>query len=563
MTKKILIGELLVQEKQISNDQLQTALQQQKETGKKLGTTLIELGAIDELSFLQTLSRQLDIPFIDLRRYDFDTDIIHRLPEAYSRQFHAIALEDLNGELLVGMVDPLDIFAFDEIYKAVKQPIRQAIVQESELNDITDLLYRHTQEINSFARELSDEVVSEEYDLDKLPIEGSDDAPVIKLLQSLFEDAVQVGASDIHIEPDDNILRIRQRIDGQLHEHTLENKEIAPTLALRLKLMAKLDIAEKRVPQDGRFHLKANNKLIDVRLSTMPTQHGESVVMRLLDQSSGLLQLEQLGMPDDILTRLRNLIQQPYGMVLVTGPTGSGKTTTLYSALHELNQPEIKIITVEDPIEYRLPRINQVQVNSAIHLDFVRVLRSALRHDPDVIMVGEIRDPDTATIAMRAAMTGHLVLATLHTNDAMTSAMRLVDMGAKSYMVGSALRAVMSQRLIRRICSYCIEDYQPNDQEHNWLAGVLGEQLSKTKFKIGQGCAHCNRTGYRGRTGVFELLELNEAMIHALHSNDSSAFADAAKQNEHAKPLGQSVLALATQGITSVSEAMRLSSELT
>ena len=314
-----------------------------------------------------------------------------------------------------------------------------------------------------------------------------------------------MAASDIHIEPDEGKLRIRQRVDGILQESVINERNIAAALVLRLKLMSGLDISEKRLPQDGRTNIRIKGRSIDVRVSTMPIQHGESVVMRLLDQSAGLLTLDQTGMPEELLKRFRNLLNRPHGMILVTGPTGSGKTTTLYGALSELNLPAKKIITVEDPVEYRLPRINQVQVNSKIGLDFKGVLRTTLRQDPDIIMVGEMRDHETVEIGLRGALTGHLVLSTLHTNDSISSAIRLLDMGAPGYLAASSLRAIIAQRLVRRLCKNCRTEHRPDEEELFWIDNIE-PGASSHQFHRGMGCQTCNQTGYRGRIGVFELL---------------------------------------------------------
>lgn len=341
----------------------------------------------------------------------------------------------------------------------------------------------------------------------------------------------------------------------------MKEKRIAAALVSRLKLMGGLNISERRLPQDGRFNIRVKDRNIDVRLSTMPIQHGESVVMRLLDQSDGLLELDSVGMPTDILQRFRGNVHKPHGMVLVTGPTGSGKTTTLYGALNELNDPEKKIITVEDPVEYRLPRVNQVQVNPKIGLTFAGVLRTALRQDPDVVLVGEIRDQETAEIALRASITGHLVLSTLHTNDAVSTAIRLIDMGIPGYMVATALEAVIAQRLVRRICDSCVTDYQPNAHERAWLGNLLGEGVEEVNFKTGMGCPHCNNTGYRGRIGVFELLEIDNALADALRRNDSSEFARAAYNKPDFRPLSLHALEYAREGITTLEEVVRVSTD--
>jgi MSHA biogenesis protein MshE len=486
---------------------------------------------------------------------------VMRLPEIHARRYRAIVLSENRGQLTVGMADPMDIFAYDELSRILQQSIEVAIVRESELLNTLDLVYRRTEEIASFAEELEEEITEGQFDLAAMmPIAQDGDAPVVKLLTSIFEDAVQVRASDIHIEPDETVLRIRQRVDGVLQEQVMKEKRISAPLVLRLKLMAGLNISEKRLPQDGRFSVIVKKRKLDVRLSTMPIEHGESVVMRLLDQTGGVSSLDQVGMPPALLQHFRRLIHIPHGLILVTGPTGSGKTTTLYGALQELNDVGKKIITAEDPVEYRLSRVNQVQVNPKIDLTFARVLRAALRQDPDIILVGEIRDSETAEIALRAAMTGHLVLSTLHTNDAISSAMRLADMGAEGFLAAASLRAVVAQRLVRRLCDNCGVAYEPNAQERHWLMNVLGPETARAiQLKNPHGCHRCNNTGYRGRIGVFELLVMDDAMSEALRLGDTSTFVKAAKQSPEYKPLAVNALEYAAQGVTSLAEVFRVS----
>ena len=558
--KKIRIGDLLVQNDVITEQQLMTALREQKSTGRKLGRTLIDLGYVDEDNLLNILSRQLDVPFVQLRHYQFNNELVKKLPEAMARRFRAIVLAEQGGELLVGMADPLDIFAYDELVRVLKQPIKQAVVRESELLNTLDLVCRRTDEIASLAEELEDELGDDAFDLADLSAESeSADAPVVKLLQTLFEDAVQARSSDIHIEPDETVVRIRQRVDGVLQEQVMKEKRVNAALVLRLKLMAGLNISEKRLPQDGRFNVRVKGRSIDVRVSTMPVQYGESVVMRLLDQSQGTLDLESTGMPPHLLDRFRKLIKKPHGMILVTGPTGSGKTTTLYGALTELNKAEVKIITAEDPVEYRLPRITQVQVNPKIGLEFATVLRSALRQDPDIILVGEMRDHETVEIGLRAAMTGHLVLSTLHTNDSISSAMRLIDMGAEPFLVASSLLGVVAQRLVRRVCDNCKETYQPTEQELVWLQSFDLDPLDiEAGFVYGRGCYQCSNTGYKGRVGVYEMLEMNEDMLDALRRKDVSDFTRAARKSPLFRPLGQCAMDYALQGVTSLQEVARV-----
>ncbi|GLX84215.1 MSHA biogenesis protein MshE [Thalassotalea loyana] len=557
---KMRLGDLLVHEHIITNEQLMQALNSQKSTGRKLGDTLIELGYIGERQLLEFLAQQLDVPFLDISQRRIPTEVAKLLPEVHARRLRAIIIEDKGASVVIGMSDPADLNGLDQLEQLLSpKRIELAVVMESQLYDAFDSLYRRTADIESFASQLEEEYTqTTDFDLGSNFLDDGGDATVGKLLQSVFEDAVQMRASDIHIEPDEKSLRIRQRIDGVLQENELKENKIAAAVVLRLKLMAGLDISEKRLPQDGRFNLQIKGHSIDVRMSTMPVQYGESVVMRLLDQSAGLLSFDETGMPKDLVERLRHQITRPHGMVLVTGPTGSGKTTTLYAALSELNQSTKKIITVEDPVEYRLPRVNQVQVNSKIDLNFSDVLRTALRQDPDIIMVGEMRDHETVEIGLRGAITGHLVLSTLHTNDAITSALRLIDMGAAGFLVGSSLRAVVAQRLVRRVCDNCTTDYTPEAQELFWLKNLVGNDVANISFKKGHGCQSCQYTGYRGRIGVFELLEMNEPMMAALKRDDAEEFTELAKKNPSFKPLALAAFDYAVQGITSVEEVLRL-----
>lgn len=556
---KMRLGDLLVHEGIISEPQLQQALLQQQHSGRKLGATLTDMQFLSERQLLQFLAQQLNVPFLDIAQKQISPAAVQLLPEVQARRFRALVLEDHGGKVLLGMSDPADLAALDQL-AALLAPrhIDLAVVRESQLIDAFDTLYRRTKDIESFASKLKeehgDDAAPDQVALDE---DSSTDNTIVKLLQSIFEDAVQVKASDIHIEPDEKVLRIRQRVDGVLQENILNQISIAPALVLRLKLMANLDISEKRLPQDGRFQVNVKKHLIDVRISTMPVQYGESVVMRLLDQSAGLLHLEETGMPADLLARLRRIIKSPHGMILVTGPTGSGKTTTLYGLLSELNQPGSKIITVEDPVEYRLPRINQVQVNHKIGLTFSNVLRTTLRQDPDIIMVGEMRDQETAEMGLRGALTGHLVLSTLHTNDAVTSTLRLIDMGAAPYLVASALRAIVAQRLVRRLCEYCKQPYQPDEMESSWLRH---QQASATaSYWHASGCQSCNHSGYKGRLGVFELLVLTKPLADALRRNDTAGFANLALHSDGFASLGSMALRYAQQGVTSLEEVIRVS----
>ncbi|MET2900418.1 GspE/PulE family protein [Vibrio rotiferianus] len=552
------LGDLLVEEGIVTEEQVQQALASQHETGQKLGDALIALGFISEKQMLNFLSQQLGLPLIDLSRAPIDADAVQLLPEVHARRLRAMVVAQNGDTLRVAMSDPADLFTQESLMNLLGEYALEFIIaSERQLVESFDRYYRRTKEIASFAEQLQAE--HQDVDVFDYGIEEteSEEVTVVKLVNSMFEDAVQVGASDIHIEPDDKVLRLRQRVDGVLHETILNEVNVASALVLRLKLMAHLDISEKRLPQDGRFNIKVRGQSIDIRMSTLPTQYGESVVMRLLNQSSGLRKLEDSGLPADLLARLRRQLSRPHGMILVTGPTGSGKTTTLYGALSELNEPGKKIITAEDPVEYRLPRITQVQINSKIDLTFSRVLRTFLRQDPDIILVGEMRDQETVEIGLRAALTGHLVLSTLHTNDAVDSALRMIDMGAPGYLVASAVRAVVAQRLVRRVCPDCKTEDVVDESRQQWLSGRFPNQLNAV-FHKGKGCQNCNLTGYRGRIGVFEMLELEHEMMDKLRANDAVGFAQAARKSASYKPLLASAMELALKGIVSLDEVMAL-----
>lgn len=558
--EKVRLGELLVKQGLLSDAQLKTALDEQKSTGRKLGRVVVDTGMVTEDQISEALAKQLSIPFINLKFYNTKAEVVSLLPEAQARRFRAIVLEDRGTNILVGLTDPTDLFAYDEISRVTKREIDLAVVNEQAVLAAIDRLYRRTAEISGLAKELTAEFGDTAVDVFGLgTTPGAEDAPVVKLLQSVFEDASQVRASDIHIEPQESRLLIRFRIDGVLHLQTEADQKIAGPLIQRLKLMSGLDISERRLPQDGRFNMKVRNNQIDVRISTMPTQHGESVVMRLLNQNTGLLGLDNLGFPKHMLERVRKAVHRPSGMVLVTGPTGSGKTTTLYAALAELNTLDRKIITVEDPVEYRLPGITQVQVHEKIDLTFARVLRSALRQDPDVILVGEMRDQETAETGLRASMTGHMVLSTLHTNDAITTPIRLLDMGVPRYMVALSLQMVLAQRLVRVICESCNTVYKLDPHEHEWLRQEVGDSVDTHEYRRGGGCSQCNGTGYQGRTGVYEMLEMTQAVTEAANHEDSNAFVRIAREQIGNNTLRNHAAQLVIAGRTTVDEAMKIS----
>jgi len=557
--ERIRLGDLLLQQKLISQEQLKAALEDQGRSGRKLGKVLIESGYLSEDQIGEALARQLSVPFINLKYYNFNSAVTRKLPEAQARRFRALLLEEQDDMVLVAMVDPTDLFAFDEISRLTRKEVNIAVVSETTLLQTVDRIYRRTDQISSLARELGEDL-GDVVDFGTLTL-GAEDAPVVKLLQTMFEDAVQARASDIHIEPHEKGLHIRFRIDGLLQPQTETDAKISSAVAQRLKLMSGLDISERRLPQDGRFNVKVRDHPIDVRISSMPTQYGETVVMRLLHRAGGVHQLDDLGMSPELLQRFSSAIHRYTGMVLVTGPTGSGKTTTLYAALNELNKPDCKIITVEDPVEYRLDGVNQVQVNEKIELTFSRVLRSALRQDPDVILIGEMRDVETAQIGLRAAITGHMVLSTLHTRDAASAPLRLVDMGVPRYMVAYSLQAVVAQRLLRVNCESCRKPHQPDPQEVQWLRTV-GCDPASGRIMAASGCQHCNGSGYAGRTGIYEMLEMDNELAALANSDDPGRFIAAAERRMAGHLLRDSAAQLALAGQTTVAEAMRVTAQL-
>jgi MSHA biogenesis protein MshE len=561
--EKVRLGEVLIQQKLITTDQLTKALEAQKRTGRKLGRVFVELGFVTDKEISVSLARQLNIPFVDLNQSNIKLELINKFPEALARRFRCVVLAENNNGCMVGMVDPTDLFAYDEIIRILNKDISLAVVLESALLQLIERSYRRTSEISNLAQELKQNLGEDSGDITAFgEAKTAEDAPVVKLLQTIFEDAVQIRASDIHIEPQENKLIIRFRIDGVMHVQTEADLKIAPALVLRLKLTSGLDISEKRLPQDGRFAMKVKTQAVDVRISTMPTQYGESVVMRLLIQNSSGFSLDKLGMPPEMLARYRKLIHKPSGMVLVTGPTGSGKTTTLYATLNELNSTENKIITVEDPVEYRLAGINQVQVNEKIDLDFSRVLRSTLRQDPDIILIGEMRDEETAQIGLRAAMTGHFVLSTLHTNDAVSSPVRMIDMGAPKFMVAMSIIAVVAQRLVRENCIHCLEEVNLEPFEQAWLKQELGDAVHQHQYYAGRGCNVCNGSGYQGRIGIYELLEMTNELVNAANNLDPNAFIQLGRKHMQGKTLRSSAIDLILQKRTTVAEAIRISNQL-
>ena len=550
------LGELLVAQGVVTPAQLETALAERKRSGRRLGRILVEDGIAREETIARALAVQLRIPYLELTLQALAPPVARLLTEAQSRRFRAIPIDQEGSTVRLGMADPLDYQSYDEIQRLLGRNLDLVVITESQLDATLDKLHSRSDEISGLARELEQELQHGQREADPAPgLNAQDEAPVVKLLQSLLEEAVRSRASDIHVEPLERKLQIRFRIDGALVVHTEAESRIAPAVVQRLKLSASLDIAERRLPQDGRFVARVRGQAIDLRISTMPTQYGESIVLRLLPHSGGLLELDRMGMPAQVLAKVAGFLSQAHGMLLVTGPTGSGKTTTLYGALARLNTPQTKIITVEDPVEYRLPGITQVQVNDKIGLGFATVLRSTLRQDPDIVLVGEMRDQDTVETGLRAAMTGHMVLSTLHTNDAASAPIRLLDMGAPRFLIATSLRLVLAQRLLRSVCPHCAGPCSATPQETAFLQtfGAAADRLM-----AGAGCAQCNGTGYLGRVAAYELLDMSQRVVAALNGGDTQQYLEASRREVGALSLAHHICDLVQSGRTTVQEAMHL-----
>lgn len=555
------LGEALLEQGWLTAKQLADALEEQKRTGLKLGQILLDSNLVSDEQIAQVLAKQQNLPFVDLKRYNIKVDKAHILSELQARKYRAIILEERKNTYLVAISDPFNLSAQDALSVVLRRPIEYVVVANNELSAAIERLYLNDDQLHEFARAIESDLDRDNNsnNLNRIGTAVDDtDAPVAKLLQTIFREAAQLRTSDIHIEAQERKLLVRFRIDGALRTQVEADLKIAPPLVVKLKLMAGLDITERRMPQDGRISIKTEDaKQLDIRMSTMPTQYGESVVLRILMQSHGMKDLESVGMPDELYKRFLVAIHMPNGIVLSTGPTGSGKTTTLYSALSKLNNPEVKILTCEDPVEYRISGINQVQVNEKIGLTFPVVLRSFLRQDPDVLLVGEIRDSETAEIATRAAMTGHLVLSTLHTNDSVSTPSRLMDMGIPGFMIASTLRAVLSQRLLRLVCPKCAQPYEPKLEEQEWMKRYFGDVPADATLRHGTGCPHCNGSGYLGRVGIFELMEMTQELATALHTDNPVHFEEVARKQIGDQSLMHQGFVLAFQGRTTISEVIK------
>ena len=554
MAKKRL-GDLLVESRKISPEQLRKVLIKQQGTGKRMGELLIEDGTLSEEDILEVLERQLSIKRVHLDMEDIDQIFVQVIPESISKKYNLVAFGMEENKLKVAMSDPLNIFAIDDVKISSGFDVEIFIASTKEIKNAIDVYYA-SQSAKKAADDLSKaQGTNEDKEENKAQLDDIKSAPAVRLVDSIISDAIKLKASDIHIEPFESYIKIRYRIDGTLKEISKYNKDIFNAFITRVKILAELNIAEKRIPQDGRILTIVDNKKVDLRVSTLPTIHGEKVVIRVLDRENFLVGKEKLGMNEDDLEKVERILKNPYGIILVTGPTGSGKSTTLYTLLSELNDNSKNIITVEDPVEYVVDGINQVNVNVKAGLTFASGLRSILRQDPDVVMIGEIRDNETAEIATRASITGHIVLSTIHTNDAPSAIVRLIDMDIQPYLVASAIAGIVSQRLVKRICPKCSEMYVASDFEKEILGIHSAEELLIHK---GKGCGHCNNTGYSGRIGVYEIMEVTRKHREYIMRNASVDEIRDISIEKGMKTLKTSCTDLVLKGMTTVEELVKI-----
>lgn len=563
------LGELLVKAQLISTQQLDKALEEQQATGGKLGEILQRLGFVTEDDIIECLSHQFGVPSINLRHFEIETAIAKTIPVDLARKYNVIPVNKTGATLTVAMADPTNIFAMDEITFVTGYRVEPVVASEEAIREAVDRYFGSSRELElkrvmddlATADETALELLEEEEGLDAEQLEeASSEAPVVRLVNIVLTDAIKRGASDIHIEPYEKAFRVRYRVDGILYEVMTPPHRLKDNITARIKVLSKLDIAEKRLPQDGRIKLKARvegrNRELDYRVSILPILFGEKVVLRLLDKENLQLDLTKLGFEKSSLKKFEDAVLRPYGMVLVTGPTGSGKTNTLYSALGRVNTPEVNIMTAEDPVEFQLPGINQVQMKESIGLNFAAALRSFLRQDPNIILVGEIRDFETAEIAIKAALTGHLVLSTLHTNDAPSTISRLMNMGIEPFLVATSVNVIAAQRLVRRACAGCKEE---TDTPIQTLLSVGFSEAEATSIKAfrGRGCDRCGGTGYKGRVGLFEVMDITEDIRELVLSGATAVELRRKAIEEGMITLRQSGLQKIREGITTIEEVVR------
>lgn len=550
------LGDLLVDSGKINNIELQDALKKQKIKGKRLGEILIEEGYIKEEDIIDVLEIQLGIRRVYLDFVDFDLKVVKLVPESLARKYNLVPISIKDNKINIAMSDPLNLFAQDDVRVASGYEVNPMIAAESEINKTIDKLYSG-QNVEKAAEEFTKEhklkLEKEEQSLEDIPDINS--APIIKLVDLILNDAVKSDSSDIHIEPFEKYIKVRYRIDGELQEIKRLPIESLGPLITRIKILSNMNIAERRIPQDGRMNINIDEEEIDLRVSSLPTIHGEKIVIRILRNTNVHIGKEKLGMDAENIEKLDRMIKVPYGIVLVTGPTGSGKSTTLYTILNELNSNDKNIITVEDPVEYVLEGVNQVNVNVKAGLTFASGLRSILRQDPDIVMIGEMRDAETAEIAVRAAITGHLVLSTIHTNDAPSTIVRLEDMGVEPYLVASSVVGIIAQRLVRKVCPFCREEYEAGSYERRILGINEGKHI---KLSRGKGCPKCNGTGYLGRMGVYEIMEINKGHRELIMKNVSTDELRKYSMENGMKTIRESCGELVLQNKTTVDELIKI-----
>lgn len=557
------LGESLVEQKIVSEEQLKTAIKESEKDGEPLRKVLVKLGLVSEEDICNFFEEQLGIPRIDLRNYLIDSKILALIPENLAKKYNLIPLFKTGDTLTIATADPLNVVAMDDIRIKTKSNIEPAVATETEVKNAINQYYGVGGSIEDVIKSIDMKTLAIEEGKEEIEPEKlrniAEEAPIIKLVNLIILQAIRDKASDIHVEPEEDSLHIRFRVDGILHDEATIPKQMQAAVLSRIKIMSDMNIATKRVPQDGRFRLNVEGGQIDMRVSSLPTLFGENIVMRLLDTTSILIGLERLGFDENNLQQFKSLIVKPHGIILVTGPTGSGKTTTLYSALNSINTPDKNIITVEDPIEYQLKMIRQSQINPKAGLTFATGLRSILRQDPDVIMVGEIRDLETAEISVQSALTGHLVFSTLHTNDAPGSLTRLIDMGVEPFLISSSVIGIIAQRLVRTICPSCKQAYTPSKEVIDDIGVPLPE--GSLKFYRGTGCKACKNTGYKGRIGIFEMLMLDDKIRDMILAKTSSSQIKRFAQEAGMKTLREDGVAKVLAGVTTIDEVIRVTQE--
>ena len=551
------LGQILLEQGLLTREQLDRALEEHRNTPKSLGRVLIDLGYIRERDLVRALAEQVGLEFVDLTEYRIDPVLTSLLPEALSRRYRALPIGERDGKLLVAMSDPANVYALDDIRTMTGRDVQPVVATANDVEQAIQKFSVMGDQVEALASEVVEALEEEAADLSGVEA-ALEDAPIVKLVTAIMTQATADRASDVHIEPTERDVRVRYRVDGVLHEVMHSPKSIQGGLISRLKVMADLNIAEKRVPQDGRVSMRVSNKSLDLRLATLPTVYGEKIVIRILDKSNALMQLSELGFQEEAFKRYEKSFRRPYGAILVTGPTGSGKSTTLYATLNIVNQVDRHIITVEDPVEYRLHGVNQIQVNPKAGLTFASALRSILRADPDIILIGEIRDRETAMIAVESALTGHLVLSSLHTNDAPSAITRLTEMEVETFLVASALDCVVAQRLARKLCEKCKQPYTPDTAELV-EAGYEERQLEEVKELYHPvGCQYCANTGYRGRMGLYEVMPMSEEIERLTVDRASSEAIRAVALEQGMIELRADGLMKAAQGLTSIEEIARV-----